>query len=114
MTPAADEPAEALAGSDLQERRPRRKLGQQAGDALAEALQQGNRRAQPIRQCQQGRARVVGHSASAGQHEITGVLMAAFNPMGIVYWLTVGAGLAADAVSSHNRRTNPGASSMTV
>lgn len=34
-----------------------------------------------------------------GRSYITGVLMAAFNPMGIVYWLTVGAGLAADAVS---------------
>jgi threonine/homoserine/homoserine lactone efflux protein len=33
-----------------------------------------------------------------GRSYLTGVLMAAFNPMGIVYWLTVGAGLAADAV----------------
>jgi L-lysine exporter family protein LysE/ArgO len=33
-----------------------------------------------------------------GRSYVTGVLMAAFNPMGIVYWLTVGAGLAADAV----------------
>lgn len=29
---------------------------------------------------------------------VTGVLMAAFNPMGIVYWLSVGAALVADAV----------------
>lgn len=34
-----------------------------------------------------------------GRSYVTGFLMAAFNPMGIVYWLTVGAGLAADAVS---------------
>lgn len=34
-----------------------------------------------------------------GRSYVTGLLMAAFNPMGIVYWLTVGAGLAADAVS---------------
>jgi L-lysine exporter family protein LysE/ArgO len=34
-----------------------------------------------------------------GRSYMTGVLMAAFNPMGIIYWLTVGAGLAADAVS---------------
>ena len=34
-----------------------------------------------------------------GRSYLTGLLMAAFNPMGIVYWLTVGAGLAADAVS---------------
>lgn len=33
-----------------------------------------------------------------GRSYLTGLLMAAFNPMGIVYWLTVGAGLAADAV----------------
>lgn len=29
----------------------------------------------------------------------TGFMLAAFNPFGIVYWLTVGAGLAADAVN---------------
>lgn len=34
-----------------------------------------------------------------GQSYITGFLMAAFNPFGIIYWLTVGAGLAADAVN---------------
>ena len=34
-----------------------------------------------------------------GRSYLTGLLMAAFNPMGIVYWLTVGAGLAADAVN---------------
>lgn len=34
-----------------------------------------------------------------GRSYLTGLLMAVFNPMGIVYWLTVGAGLAADAVS---------------
>jgi L-lysine exporter family protein LysE/ArgO len=33
-----------------------------------------------------------------GRSYLTGLLMAAFNPMGIMYWLTVGAGLAADAV----------------
>lgn len=33
-----------------------------------------------------------------GRSYLTGFLMAAFNPMGIIYWLTVGAGLAADAV----------------
>lgn len=30
---------------------------------------------------------------------VSGFLLAAFNPFGIVYWLTVGAGLAADAVT---------------
>lgn len=30
---------------------------------------------------------------------LSGFMLAAFNPFGIVYWLTVGAGLAADAVS---------------
>lgn len=30
---------------------------------------------------------------------VAGFMLAAFNPFGIVYWLTVGAGLAADAVS---------------
>lgn len=34
-----------------------------------------------------------------GHSYITGFLMAAFNPFGIIYWLTVGAGLAADAVN---------------
>lgn len=34
-----------------------------------------------------------------GRSYITGFLMAAFNPFGIIYWLTVGAGLAADAVN---------------
>jgi L-lysine exporter family protein LysE/ArgO len=34
-----------------------------------------------------------------GRSYATGFLMAAFNPFGIVYWLTVGAGLAADAVN---------------
>lgn len=40
-----------------------------------------------------------GVSSSAGRSYVTGFLMAAFNPMGIVYWLSVGAGLVADAVS---------------
>lgn len=45
-----------------------------------------------------------------GQSYITGFLMAAFNPFGIIYWLTVGAGLAADAVN----RGGPGAAPVLV
>jgi len=38
-----------------------------------------------------------------GQNYVTGFLLAAFNPMGIVYWLSVGAGLVADAVNRVGR-----------
>ncbi|MGB3307206.1 MAG: LysE family transporter [Thermomicrobiales bacterium] len=38
-----------------------------------------------------------------GRNYITGFLLAAFNPMGIVYWLSVGAGLVADAVNRVGR-----------
>ncbi len=38
-------------------------------------------------------------SLRPGKSYVTGFLMAAFNPMGIVYWLSVGAGLVADAVN---------------
>ena len=41
----------------------------------------------------------VNASPPRGKSYVTGLLMAAFNPFGIVYWLTVGAGLAADAVN---------------
>lgn len=37
--------------------------------------------------------------APRGRSYVTGFLMAALNPFGIVYWLTVGAGLTADAVT---------------
>ena len=36
---------------------------------------------------------------ASGKSYVTGFLLAAFNPMGIVYWLSVGAGLVADAVN---------------
>lgn len=42
-----------------------------------------------------------------GRSYLTGFLMAAFNPMGIIYWLTVGAGLAADAVDRVGRSGAP-------
>lgn len=45
-----------------------------------------------------------------GRSYITGFLLATLNPMGIVYWLTVGAGLAADAVN----RSGPGAAPVLV
>lgn len=45
-----------------------------------------------------------------GRSYVTGFLMAALNPMGIVYWFTVGAGLAADAVN----RSGPGAAPVLV
>lgn len=38
---------------------------------------------------------------------ITGFLMAVFNPMGIVYWLSVGAALVADAVSRVGQSGSP-------
>ncbi len=38
---------------------------------------------------------------------ITGLLMAVFNPMGIVYWLSVGAALVADAVSRVGEAGSP-------
>lgn len=38
---------------------------------------------------------------------LTGFLMAAFNPMGIVYWLSVGAALVADAVSRVGEAGSP-------
>ncbi|MGI8486789.1 MAG: LysE family translocator [Thermomicrobiales bacterium] len=38
-----------------------------------------------------------------GKSYVTGFLLAAFNPMGIVYWLSVGAGLVADAVNRVGR-----------
>src|SRR5690606_32285266 len=40
-----------------------------------------------------------GAAPKRGRSYVTGFLMAAFNPFGIIYWLTVGAGLAADAVN---------------
>lgn len=40
-----------------------------------------------------------GKPTPRGASLVTGFLMAALNPLGIVYWLTVGAGLAADAVT---------------
>ena len=49
-------------------------------------------------------------SPPRGRSYATGFLMAAFNPFGIVYWLTVGAGLAADAVN----RAGPGAAPVLV
>ena len=48
--------------------------------------------------------------AARGRSYVTGFLMAALNPFGIVYWLTVGAGLAADAVN----RFGEGAAPMLV
>ncbi len=42
-----------------------------------------------------------------GRSYITGFMMAAFNPFGIVYWLTVGAGLAADAVNRFGEGAAP-------
>lgn len=42
-----------------------------------------------------------------GRSYITGFLMAALNPFGIVYWLTVGAGLAADAVNRFGQNAAP-------
>lgn len=45
-----------------------------------------------------------------GRSYVTGFLMAAFNPFGIIYWLTVGAGLAADAVN----RSGSGAAPVLV
>ncbi|MGI8403685.1 MAG: LysE family translocator [Thermomicrobiales bacterium] len=38
-------------------------------------------------------------ASRSGKSYVTGFLLAAFNPMGIVYWLSVGAGLVADAVN---------------
>ena len=38
---------------------------------------------------------------------LAGFMLAAFNPFGIVYWLTVGAGLAADAVSRFGEGSGP-------
>jgi threonine/homoserine/homoserine lactone efflux protein len=49
-------------------------------------------------------------SPPRGHSYITGFLMAAFNPFGIIYWLTVGAGLAADAVN----RSGSGAAPLLV
>lgn len=49
-------------------------------------------------------------SPQRGRSYITGFLMAAFNPLGIIYWLTVGAGLAADAVN----RSGSGAAPILV
>lgn len=49
-------------------------------------------------------------SPPRGHSYITGFLMAAFNPFGIIYWLTVGAGLAADAVN----RSGAGAAPLLV
>lgn len=40
-----------------------------------------------------------GTELASGKSYVTGFLLAAFNPMGIVYWLSVGAGLVADAVN---------------
>lgn len=45
--------------------------------------------------------------APRGRAYATGFLMAALNPFGIVYWLTVGAGLAADAVNRFGQNAAP-------
>ncbi|MCO5216924.1 MAG: LysE family translocator [Thermomicrobiales bacterium] len=45
--------------------------------------------------------------APRGRSYVTGFLMAALNPFGIVYWLTVGAGLAADAVNRFGQHAAP-------
>lgn len=42
-----------------------------------------------------------------GRSYITGLLMALFNPMGIVYWLSVGAALVAEAVERVGRAGSP-------
>jgi threonine/homoserine/homoserine lactone efflux protein len=42
-----------------------------------------------------------------GRSYITGFLMAAFNPMGIVYWLSVGAALVAEAVDRVGQAGSP-------
>lgn len=42
-----------------------------------------------------------------GRSFVTGFLMAAFNPMGIVYWLSVGAALVAEAVDRVGRSGAP-------
>lgn len=42
-----------------------------------------------------------------GRTYLAGFMLAAFNPFGIVYWLTVGAGLAADAVSRFGEGSAP-------
>lgn len=51
-----------------------------------------------IRAALTGNAAANGDSVDRGRSFVTGLLMALFNPMGIVYWLSVGAALVAEAV----------------
>lgn len=51
-----------------------------------------------IRAALRGEGIEQGNAPTGGRSYITGLLMAVFNPMGIVYWLSVGAALVADAV----------------
>lgn len=48
-----------------------------------------------------------GAPARRGRSYVTGFLMAAFNPMGIVYWVSVGAALVAEAVDRVGRAGSP-------
>src|SRR5699024_9634179 len=48
-----------------------------------------------------------GRPARGGRSYITGFLMALLNPMGIVYWLSVGAALVAEAVDQVGRAGAP-------
>jgi threonine/homoserine/homoserine lactone efflux protein len=51
-----------------------------------------------VRQALQGHTLAPGDVPRGRDSYVTGLLMAVFNPMGIVYWLSVGAALVADAV----------------
>jgi L-lysine exporter family protein LysE/ArgO len=60
-----------------------------------------------IREALRGQIVLEGKARGASRSYMTGFMMAALNPMGIVYWLSVGSALVAEAVSRVGRIGSP-------
>jgi len=60
-----------------------------------------------VRHALGGMAKADGQPPRRGKSFVTGFFMAAFNPMGIVYWLSVGAALVAEAVNRVGKVGSP-------
>ena len=60
-----------------------------------------------LREARRGAIDLDARARGASRSFVTGFLMAALNPMGIVYWLSVGSALVAEAVSRVGRAGSP-------
>jgi L-lysine exporter family protein LysE/ArgO len=60
-----------------------------------------------IRQATRGPITLAGQPQGHSRAYVTGFLMAALNPMGIVYWLSIGSALVAEAVSNVGQAGSP-------